>query len=51
MVEPYKTNYEPDIIHITVLFFLIISYSIGSLFMDTYSLAVSAILHCFVLDE
>ena len=30
---------------------VILTYTIGSLFMAVYGMAVDAILHCFLLDE
>jgi len=29
----------------------VLTYTIGSLFMTVYGMAVDAILHCFLLDE
>lgn len=29
----------------------VLNYTIGCLFMSVYSMAIDAILHCFILDE
>jgi len=34
-----------------ILVILILSYTVGSAFLNVYGLAIDSILHCFVLDE
>lgn len=37
--------------YLILFFIIIIGYSVGNAFMNIFGVAISAILHCFILDE